>query len=119
MGASLVRGPDHEDAARFSLLLATPITLAAGIYKLPDLLGPNGNGVVGQVLPGSLAAVVGAYLSVRFLARYFTTRTLVPFAVYCWWQAARCSPGSASTAEAARRCDYRVNSSRRSCAAQL
>ena len=83
MVAGLVRGLDHEDAARFSFLLATPIILAAGIYKLPDLLGPNGAGVQGQVLVGSLAAALAAYGSVRFLSRYFTTRTLLPFAAYC------------------------------------
>jgi undecaprenyl-diphosphatase len=83
MVAGLVRGLDHEDAARFSFLLATPIILAAGIYKLPDLLGPNGNGVLGQVFAGSIAAGIAAYVSVRFLSRYFTTRTLMPFAIYC------------------------------------
>jgi undecaprenyl-diphosphatase len=83
MAAGLVRGLDHEDAARFSFLLATPIILAAGVYKLPDLLGPNGHGVLGQVLAGSGAAAGAAYVSVRFLTRYFTTRTLMPFAVYC------------------------------------
>lgn len=83
MVAGLVRGLDHENAARFSFLLATPIILAAGVYKLPDLLGPNGDGVRGQVLAGSIAAGIAAYASVRFLARYFTTRTLTPFAIYC------------------------------------
>ncbi len=83
MAAGLVRGLDHEDAARFSFLLATPIILGAGVYKLPDLLGPNGQEVLGQVLAGSVAAAVAAYLSVRFLTRYFTTRTLTPFAIYC------------------------------------
>ena len=83
MVAGLVRGLDHEDAARFSFMLATPIILAAGVYKLPDLLGPNGDGVLGQVLAGSVAAAIAAYVSVRFLTRYFTTRTLMPFAIYC------------------------------------
>lgn len=82
MVAGLDRGLDHEDAARFSFLLATPIILAAGFYKLPDLLGPNGDGVRGQVLAGSVAAAIAAYVSVRFLSRYFTTRTLTPFAAY-------------------------------------
>ncbi len=83
MVAGLIRGLDHEDAARFSFLLATPIILAAGVYKLPDLLGPNGSGVQAQVLAGSIAAAIAAYLSVRFLSRWFTTRTLTPFAIYC------------------------------------
>jgi undecaprenyl-diphosphatase len=83
MVAGLLRGLDYEDAARFSFLLATPVILAAGIYKLPDLLGPNGNGVRSQILVGSIVAGVAAYLAVRFLMRYFETRKLWPFAVYC------------------------------------
>ncbi len=83
MVAGLLRGLNHEDAARFSFLLATPVILAAGLYKLPDLLGPLGDGIRPQVLVGAIAAGVTAYLSVRFLMRYFETRTLTPFAVYC------------------------------------
>jgi undecaprenyl-diphosphatase len=83
MAAGLFKGLSHEDAARFSFLLATPVILAAGVLKLPDLAGPAGAGIHGQVLAGSLASGVGAYLSVRFLTRYFETRTLIPFAVYC------------------------------------
>ena len=83
MVAGLARGLDHEDSARFSFLLATPVILAAGVYKLPDLLGPNGDGVRPQILVGSIAAALAAYVSVRFLTQYFTSRTLMPFAVYC------------------------------------
>ena len=82
MVGGLVRGLDHEDAARFSFLLATPVILAAGLYKLPDLFGPLGDGIRLQVLVGSVAAGVTAYLSVRFLMRWFETRTLMPFAIY-------------------------------------
>ena len=82
MVAGLVRGLSNEDAANFSFLLATPIILLAGIYKLPDLLGPNGNGVRGQVLVGSVFAGVAAYFSVKYLTRYFQTKTLKPFAIY-------------------------------------
>lgn len=82
MVAGLARGLDHADAARFSFLLATPIILGAGVYKLPDLIGHNGDGVRGQVLVGSIAAAIAAYLSVRFLTRYFKTGTLLPFAIY-------------------------------------
>jgi undecaprenyl-diphosphatase len=81
--AGLWRGLSHEDAARFSFLLATPIILAAGVYKIPDLFGPLGTGIGGQVLAGSVAAFVCAYLAVRYLTRYFQTRTLTPFAIYC------------------------------------
>lgn len=83
MVTGLLRGLSHEDAARFSFLLATPVILAAGALKLPDLAGPLGAGIHGQVLAGSVASFVTAYLAVRFLTRYFQTRTLTPFAVYC------------------------------------
>ena len=83
MAAGLSRGLDHEDAARFSFLLATPVIFAAGLLKIPDLTGPLGAGIGGQVLAGSAASFVCAYLSVRFLTRYFERRTLTPFAIYC------------------------------------
>jgi len=83
MVTGLLRGLDHEDAARFSFLLATPVIAAAGIYKLPDLFGPLGDGIRGQVVVGSIVAGVAAYVSVRFLVRWFQTRTLTPFAIYC------------------------------------
>ena len=83
MVGGLLRGLDHEDAAKFAFLLATPVILAAGVLKLPTLAGSAGAGIRGEVLAGALAAGVAAYLSVRFLTRYFTTRTLTPFAVYC------------------------------------
>ncbi|MCV7102044.1 undecaprenyl-diphosphate phosphatase [Mycobacterium palustre] len=83
MVAGLWRGLSHEDAARFSFLLATPIILAAGVYKIPELFGPLASGIGGQVLAGSVASFVCAYLAVRFLTRYFQTRTLTPFAIYC------------------------------------
>ncbi len=83
MGAGLARGLDHSDSARYAFLLATPIILAAGLFKLPDLLGSLGNGVRGQALVGCASAAVTAVFTVAFLVRYFKTRTLIPFAVYC------------------------------------
>jgi undecaprenyl-diphosphatase len=83
MVAGLGRGLDHEDAARFSFLLATPIIFAAGIYKLPDLLGANGDGIRGQVIAGSIAAGLTAYIAVKFLTRFFRSNNLAPFAIYC------------------------------------
>jgi undecaprenyl-diphosphatase len=83
MVAGLMRGLDHEDAARFSFLLATPIIFAAGLYKLPDLTGHLGDGVRGQAIVGSIFAGLAAYASVRFLMRFFETQTLLPFAIYC------------------------------------
>jgi undecaprenyl-diphosphatase len=82
MVAGLQAGLDHEDSANFAFLLATPVILLAGLLKIPDLIGSLGNGVRGQALAGAIAAGVAAYLSVRFLTRWFTTKTLWPFAIY-------------------------------------
>ena len=84
MVGGLLRGLTHEEAVRFSFLLATPIIFAAGVYKIPDLVGPLGNGIRGQVLAGSIAAFIGAFFAAKFLERWFLTRTLIPFAIYCF-----------------------------------
>ena len=58
-------------------------SLAAGLLKLPSLAGSAGAHIHGQIVMGVIVAGVAAYLSVRFLMRYFQTRTLTPFAIYC------------------------------------
>ena len=83
MVGGMMRGLSREDAARFAFLLATPVILAAGVLKIPDLMGPLGNGIRGQILLGSALSGLGAYVSVRFLMKYFQTRTLTPFGIYC------------------------------------
>lgn len=82
MVAGLLAGLEHRDAATFSFLLATPVILLAGLYKLPELFGPLGNGVRGQALVGALFAAGASLVSVRFLVRWFSTKTLTPFAYY-------------------------------------
>jgi undecaprenyl-diphosphatase len=94
MGTGLVRGLDHEDAARFAFLLATPIILAAGIFKLPDLTGAIhlGNGYASasaahhlriEAIVAAVVAAITAVLTVHFLTRYFRRGNLNPFGVYC------------------------------------
>jgi undecaprenyl-diphosphatase len=83
MVAGMRRGLSREDAARFAFLLATPVILAAGALKVPDLAGSLGSGIRGQILFGSVLAGAGAFLAVRFLLRYLRTRTLTPFGIYC------------------------------------
>jgi undecaprenyl-diphosphatase len=83
MVGGLWRGLSHEDAARFAFLLATPVILAAGLLKLPSLFGSAGDHIHGQVLVGCVICGITAYLSVRYLVRYFETNTLTPFAIYC------------------------------------
>jgi undecaprenyl-diphosphatase len=82
MGGGLLVGLNNRDAARFGFLLATPIIGAAAALKLPDLFGTDGNGVRGPALVAALCAAVSAYLSVRFLMRFFETNRLTPFAIY-------------------------------------
>jgi undecaprenyl-diphosphatase len=83
MVAGLRRGLSREDAARFAFLLSTPVIFAAGMLKIPDLFGPLGQGIGGQILLGSVLSFVGAYAAIRFLVRYLRTRTLYPFGIYC------------------------------------
>ncbi|GAA2265789.1 MULTISPECIES: undecaprenyl-diphosphate phosphatase [Kitasatospora] len=83
MSAGVLRGLGHEDAARFSFLLATPVILAASALKLPELLKPENSAVRGPLLAGSVAAFAAGYVSVRFLTKYFESRSMTPFALYC------------------------------------
>jgi undecaprenyl-diphosphatase len=97
MGGGLIVGLSHRDAARFAFLLATPIIGAAAVLKLPELAGTEGNGIRGQALVASLCAALAAYISVRFLMRYFETRTLIPFAIWCLAFGAACTIYFAAT----------------------
>lgn len=83
MVAGLVCDLDHEHAARFSFLLATPVILAAALLEMPKLFAPAAHVVLIESLAGGIAAGVAAYLSVAFLTRYFRTNDLRPFGWYC------------------------------------
>jgi undecaprenyl-diphosphatase len=83
MVAGMRRGLSREDAARFAFLLSTPVILAAGMLKIPDLFGPLGQGIHGQIVLGSVLSGLGAYAAIRFLVRYLQTRSLTPFGIYC------------------------------------
>jgi undecaprenyl-diphosphatase len=83
MATSLVRGLDNEDAAKFAFLLATPPILLAGLYKFSDLTGHLGNGIRGQAVLAAVAAAITAVITVHYLMRYFKTRNLIPFGIYC------------------------------------
>jgi undecaprenyl-diphosphatase len=83
LGGGLLVGLDHEQAARFSFLLATPLIFSAAVLKLPGLLHIPGSGAKEIVLIGAISAAVGAYASVKFLTSYFKANRLTPFAIYC------------------------------------
>jgi len=80
MTGGLLSGLSHENAARFSFLLATPLIAAAAVLKLPEVFK---GGDTSAALVGALCAAIAAWFSVRFLVRYFETKTLKPFALYC------------------------------------
>jgi undecaprenyl-diphosphatase len=83
MATGLARGLDNYDAGRLGFLLATPIILAAGLYKIPDLTGHNGNGVRGAAVIAAVVAAITAVFTVHFLTRYFRRGNLNPFGIYC------------------------------------
>ncbi|MGA2282702.1 MAG: undecaprenyl-diphosphate phosphatase [Candidatus Dormibacteria bacterium] len=80
MAGGLIAGLRHEEAVRFSFLLATPIILAAGLLELPSLAGTAS---LGPMIVGGVAAGLTAYASARFLVRYFRVGRLDPYAYYC------------------------------------
>src|SRR6266516_2503246 len=86
-GATMVAGLgvrlNHEDAARFSFLLGTTIIGAAALHEVPQLIGQP-SPVLPLVTMGMVLAGVAAFLSTRFLMKYFETGRLNPFAYYCW-----------------------------------
>jgi undecaprenyl-diphosphatase len=90
MVAGLLCDLDHEDAARYSFLLATPVILAAALLEMPKLFVPAAHVVLVQAVAGGIAAGVAAYLSVAFLTRYFRSNDLRPFGWYCVFVGAIC-----------------------------
>ncbi len=83
MVAGLGVGLSHEDAARYSFLLGTPLIGAAAVLEVPQLVGLP-SATLGLVLLGMGMAGVAAFLSTKFLLKYFETGRLHPFAYYCW-----------------------------------
>ncbi len=81
IGGGLLAGLRHEEAARFSFLLATPVILGAGVVELPQLFS---NGVpVGEYVVAAILSGAAAYASARFLLRYFRSGRLDPYGLYC------------------------------------
>ena len=81
IGGGLLAGLKHEEAARFSFLLATPVILAAGLVEVPQLF--SGGVPVGEYLIAAVLSGIAAYLSARFLLRYFRSGRLDPYGWYC------------------------------------
>lgn len=84
MSAGLFRGLSHRAASDFAFLLALPVILGASIIKLPELFTSENADLLGPLLAGSVVSFFSTYASVKFLVRYFKTKTLYPFAIYCF-----------------------------------
>jgi undecaprenyl-diphosphatase len=88
MVGGLVAGLQHEEAAHFSFLIATPIIIGAAVLEIPKLMALPGHGISALAIGAGVVAGVTAYLSIAFLMRYFRRRdfddALIPFAIYCW-----------------------------------
>jgi undecaprenyl-diphosphatase len=73
----------HEDAARYSFLLGTPIILAASALEIPQLFNQTAF-PLWMIFIGMVVSGIAAYISTKFLMKYFETGRLDPFAYYCW-----------------------------------
>ena len=79
----VLAGLTYEEACRFAFMLATPVIGAAALLKVPALFKPEAREILHLTIPAAIAAGISAYLSTKFLMKYFETRRLTPFAIYC------------------------------------
>ncbi|MDR3541009.1 MAG: undecaprenyl-diphosphate phosphatase, partial [Desulfosporosinus sp.] len=87
MTAGFWMGLKHEESARFSMLLATPIIAGASILEIPKLVKNGSRGLLLTSLSGGLLAGIFAYIAVTILMRWFKRKeinAMWPFAYYCW-----------------------------------
>jgi undecaprenyl-diphosphatase len=84
ISAGRLAGLDRESAARFSFLMATPITLGAGLYEARELLtGEAGVEVaIAPLVVGMVASLVAGLAAIHFMLRYLRTRSLDIFVAY-------------------------------------
>ena len=81
IGGGLLAGLRHQEAARFSFLLATPVILGAGLIEVPELF--HGNVPIVEYAIAAVLSGIAAYISARFLLRYFRSGRLDPYGWYC------------------------------------
>lgn len=87
MTAGFWVGLRHEESARYSMLLATPIIFGAGLVEVPKLLHAGLGGLFGVSLLGGVTAGVAGFVSVWILMHWFHVNEVTamrPFAWYCW-----------------------------------
>ncbi len=84
ISAGRFAGLDRTSAARFSFLMATPITALAGVYEATKLVRGEANVTVaiGPLVVGMLAALLSGLLAIHFLLRWLAGHSLDIFVVY-------------------------------------
>ena len=82
ISAALFLGYERSEAARFSFLLATPITLGAVLVKVPKLLGAFRGGAAPAW--GMATAAASGFIAIVFLLRFVRTSSYRPFVYYRW-----------------------------------
>jgi undecaprenyl-diphosphatase len=82
MATGLAFGLTRETAARFSFLLATPITLGAGLYGSRNLVTASHTSIEWLAIGvGFAAASISGAFAIGFLLRWLRTRSLAVFCV--------------------------------------
>jgi undecaprenyl-diphosphatase len=79
----MLRGLSRGVAADFAFLLSFPVILGASLFKIPKLFHGAISGSYGPLMVGSVTSFFATMLSVSVLVRWFKTKTLKPFAIYC------------------------------------
>ena len=87
ISAGRLVGLDRPAAARFSFLMAMPVTLGAGVFEIRKLLAGEA-GVTIETMPlivGLIASLIAGLIAIHFMLRYLRTRSL---AVFVWYRIA-------------------------------
>jgi undecaprenyl-diphosphatase len=83
IATGMLAGLGRASAARFSFLLATPITLAAAVKEGPSLRDAAAQGISGlEIGIGIVASFAVGVAAIAFLLRYLATRPLYLFVWY-------------------------------------
>jgi undecaprenyl-diphosphatase len=99
ISAGLFAGLTREAAARFSFLMATPVTALAGAWEVRKLLtGEAGVEVsIAPLVVGMVAALVSGIFAIAVLLRFLRSHSLLVFVLYrvalaavivAWWLSA-------------------------------
>jgi undecaprenyl-diphosphatase len=87
ISAGRLAGLDRPDAARFSFLMATPVTLGAGLFEIRKVVAGQA-GVTLEVAPlvvGLIASLIAGLVAIHFMLRYLRTRSL---SIFVWYRVA-------------------------------